>query len=213
MSPTVMRYDAAGNLEFDGQYFYQYDAWNRLIQVNEAEWDPIAEEIDIGDLVKNYTYDGHGRLIRILSPFPDPGSAASGDFRTERLYYDGIRRIQEVVIDPVQGNQNGQNSEEEDGQIGGGTAAEHLEREYVWGPGDNGFDELLVQYDSAGAAWWAIMDAGGDLVALCDFGGSGSTARGGPVDLRRLRRCPQRRPPVPDGPAAPRPQGPVPRPA
>src|SRR5690606_30735722 len=100
-----------------------------------------------------------------MSPFPDPATAVGDDFQTERLYYDGIRRIQEVVIDPVQGNSNGQSSEEEEGQIGGGTAAEHLEREYVWGPGDNGFDELLVQYDGAGGAWWAIMDAGGDLVA------------------------------------------------
>jgi len=174
-----MQYDEAGNLEFDGQYFYQYDAWNRLLQVNEAEWDPIGEAVDIGLIVKHYTYDGHGRLIRIQSPFPDPWTAAGDDFRTERLYYDGIRRIQEVVVDPVQGNGNGQSSEEEEGQIGGGTAAEHLEREYVWGPGDNGFDELLVQYDNTGAAWWAIMDAGGDLVALCDFGGGGGgdTAR------------------------------------
>jgi hypothetical protein len=146
-------------------------------QVNEASWNTGTSSVDIGLIIKHYTYDGHGRLIRIMSPFPDPWTMTVDDFRTERLYYDGIRRIQEVVVDPVQGNSNGQSSEEEEGQIGGGTAAEHLEREYVWGPGDNGFDELLVQYDSAGAAWWAIMDAGGDLVALCDLNGSGSAAR------------------------------------
>jgi len=33
--PTAFVYDAAGNLTSDGRYVYQYDAWNRLIQVNE----------------------------------------------------------------------------------------------------------------------------------------------------------------------------------
>jgi len=47
----------------------------------------------------------------------------------------------------------------------------------VWGPGDQGFDELLVQYNGLGDEFWAIMDAGGDLVALCDLGGSGGAAR------------------------------------
>src|SRR5690606_29298665 len=46
---------------------------------------------------------------------------------------------------------NGEDAEGEGNQIGGGTAAEHLEREYVWGPADAGFVELLVQYDSTGA--------------------------------------------------------------
>ncbi len=30
------RYDQAGNLIFDGEYFYQYDAWNRVVQINRA---------------------------------------------------------------------------------------------------------------------------------------------------------------------------------
>jgi len=101
-----------------------------------------------------------------------------GDFRTERLYYDGIRRIQEVIVDPVTGESGGgEEAEGEDDQIGGGQAVEYLSREYVWGPGDQGFDELLVQYNGLGDEFWAIMDAGGDLVALCDLGGSGGAAR------------------------------------
>jgi len=171
-------YDGAGNLEFDGTYFYQYDAWNRLQQINEASWNSGTSSVDIGDIVKHYTYDGHGRLIRIQSPYPDPWTAQTGDFRTERLYYDGIRRIQEVIVDPVTGESGGgEEAEGEDGQIGGGQAVEYLSREYVWGPGDQGFDELLVQYNGLGDEFWAIMDAGGDLVALCDLGGSGGAAR------------------------------------
>ena len=33
---TQARHDAAGNLTFDGEYWYQYDAWNRLVQINAA---------------------------------------------------------------------------------------------------------------------------------------------------------------------------------
>jgi len=122
-------------------------------------------------------HSGPAPLIRIQSPYPDPWRATSGDFRTERLYYDGIRRIQEVIVDPVTGGDGGEESEGESGQIGGGQAVEYLSREYVWGPGDQGFDELLVQYNGLGDEFWAIMDAGGDLVALCDLGGSGGAAR------------------------------------
>ncbi|MCW5757216.1 MAG: RHS repeat protein, partial [Phycisphaeraceae bacterium] len=88
LSQKPTQYDAAGNLVFDGDYYYQYDAWNRLIQVNEATW--VSEQVDIGNIVKHYTYDGHGRLIRIQSPYPQPGAIPDDDFRTERLYYDGI---------------------------------------------------------------------------------------------------------------------------
>jgi hypothetical protein len=72
----------------------------------------------------------------------------------------------------------------EQGQVaaaagGGGPSGEiavGVAREYVWGPGDRGIDELLVQYDKNRKAWYAIQDAGGDIVALCDVPTSG-TAR------------------------------------
>ncbi|MCW5757958.1 MAG: hypothetical protein KIT54_12045 [Phycisphaeraceae bacterium] len=116
--------------------------------------------------------------LGLPSSYPNPQTTTPDDFRTERLYYDGIRRIQEVVVDPVIGNSNqGSQSQNEQNQVGGGTSTPYLAREYVWGPGDRGFDELLVQYDGSGNAWWAIMDAGGDLVALCDFGGPNGEAR------------------------------------
>jgi hypothetical protein len=50
-------------------------------------------------------------------------------------------------------------------------------REYVWGPGDWGVDELLVQYDAARRATWPILDSGGDVTALCDLGNANISAR------------------------------------
>jgi hypothetical protein len=54
-----VQYDAAGNLQFDGMYFYQYDAWNRLIQVNLGTRDSGGQVV-IGSLVKNWVFDGLG---------------------------------------------------------------------------------------------------------------------------------------------------------
>ncbi|MBX3382613.1 MAG: hypothetical protein KF864_03790 [Phycisphaeraceae bacterium] len=53
----------------------------------------------------------------------------------------------------------------------------YLAREYIWGPGDWGVDELLVQYDQGRRASWPLQDAGGDVIALCDLGGTSGTAR------------------------------------
>ncbi len=42
-----------------------------------------------------------GRLVRTLSPWPSPEVASAGYVRGERFYYDGSRRVQEVVVDPI----------------------------------------------------------------------------------------------------------------
>jgi hypothetical protein len=54
----------------------------------------------------------------------------------------------------------------------------YLAREYVWGNGDWGVDELLAQYDADRRASWPLQDAGGDVIALCDRGGAGARAPG-----------------------------------
>ena len=59
---------------------------------------PLATVLDV--LVKHHTYDGLGRLVRTQSPYPSP-ELADGGVRTERFYHDGVRRLQEVVSDPV----------------------------------------------------------------------------------------------------------------
>ena len=152
-------------------------------------------------------HDGVGRLVRTQSPWPNAESA-TGSNRSERFFYDGVRRIQELVTDPLptlefmmaapdgSGGSGGSgvppevlsaaaaavaSSEEElDGdaipagveaaQLGSPTPVPTTEttlaREYVWGPGDNGLDELLVQFDEDRRPWWTLQDAGGDIVAL-----------------------------------------------
>jgi hypothetical protein len=59
----------------------------------------------------------------------------------------------------------------------------YLEREYLWGPGDRGVDELLVQFDHTAnrGAWWVIQDDGGDVVAVCDTIATGTNAGKGRV--------------------------------
>ncbi len=109
---TEIRYDVAGNMIFDGVYLYQYDAWNRLIQINYGHLAPPPEnlggnppsepglaEVVADELVKHFTYDGVGRLIRTQSPYPSPQD--NQGLRSERFYYDGVRRIQELVADPT----------------------------------------------------------------------------------------------------------------
>ena len=111
------RHDAAGNLIFDGQYWYSYDAWNHLVGVDVAAEDATNSGgyavntpmygLRIGAWLKRYTYDGLGRLIETRSPYIFvPGTLAVESYsskiaRIERFYYDGARRIQEVVTDPL----------------------------------------------------------------------------------------------------------------
>jgi hypothetical protein len=78
---------------------------NRLIQVNlpgTAVLDDYGVVISgaLGDWIANYHYDGVGRLITI-------DRAQYGQAVTIDLYYDGVRRIQEVltVLDGGLGSQ------------------------------------------------------------------------------------------------------------
>jgi YD repeat-containing protein len=204
----LTEYDEAGNLRLDGQHVYQYDAWNRLIQVNRAVWD--GPTLTTGVLVKHYTYDAVGRLARTLSPYPDPDNWDEQTLRSERYFYDGIRRIQEVVVDGLptlafaqgdpglgamaasclgacQHDVDGDalpaalearlldNEEPEPPEIP--EFVVRLSREYVWGPGDRGVDELLAQFDHEDVVTFVLQDEGGDAIALCDLGGSGGAAR------------------------------------
>ena len=228
---VVFLHDKAGNLAFDGQYYYSYDAWNRLVQINKASLPqpqpPPAQigldTVIIGDLVRHYTYDGLGRMIRAQYPYtPNNGSPVqqSPGLRSERYFYDGIRRIQTIVLDQVYSLEgalalgSGDLLQQLAEEITEGTAEvdivdEHgvfvsnaeldanttpisleaeiveqslqaieieitpflvpqLHREYVWGPGDNGVDELVAYFDGEDRdkAHWTIQDAGGDVVAV-----------------------------------------------
>jgi YD repeat-containing protein len=101
-APTVTTFihDPAGNLAFDGQYVYQYDGWNRLIQVNVVgelppNWNGrVLGATEIGALVCRYTYDGLGRLIFKETPVVE---GANTYVQRKDFYYDGVRRIQEWI--------------------------------------------------------------------------------------------------------------------
>lgn len=155
-----------------------------------APTDVTEAYLAMGDLLKHYVYDGLGRLIRTTSPSPDAVSAA-GTVQSISFYYDGVRRIQEIRANPVsniasatsstdpglqalaasstnQPNPDGSNAPMllESGQLNPVPYSRNIYREYVWGPGDNGFDEILLQTDELDDEYWCLQDGGGDLAAL-----------------------------------------------
>jgi len=80
-SETV--HDAAGNLLYDGKWYFTYDAWNRLIAVETAYTDPSDGSIDVGATVGELSYDGMGRRIK-------KDVQNSGDLTAQyHYYYDG----------------------------------------------------------------------------------------------------------------------------
>jgi hypothetical protein len=198
---TQVTFDGAGGTEYAAP---RYDAWNRLLQVNRAIDVGSNQPLQIGKLVKHKVYDGLGRLIRAQSPYPNP-DASGGYLRSEWLFYDGIRRIQELVRDPVisvdeakasndpelvalaEAAGPAQDADDSTANIefekaAAPAASTVLAREYVWGPGDGhaGSDELLVQYASPWSRekpWFVLQDGGGDVAAVCDQASAGSAAR------------------------------------
>jgi YD repeat-containing protein len=228
----LFRYDPNGNLTYDGKYFYQYDAWNRLVQVNDAttlhwhwfdllgmfklrpvgpQWPPSCPAPVLGPPIKSFVYDGVGRLARTISPITAPegyyfavptGNAppaaqytyVTAINRSERFYYDGVRRIQEVVTNPLLVNEEHDivtMAEELYQQNQGNTlytGAMFTRAQYVWGPGDNGPDELLCMLDPrdsshssyqtlGGKPWYVLTDAQGDLVSLVHQPGATGAAQ------------------------------------
>ena len=191
------RYDPAGNLTCDGQFIYQYDSWSRLVEIRQGSFIESTRKYAPGPVVKRFAYDGLGRLVRTLSPWPSPELfATSGKmYRSERYYSDGMRRIAEVTTDPALSKaaakatlpQGELATLTEDGddvltdlestdatlvferkqQNLTVPPAVYLSREYVWGPGDNGVDELLCQWawPSRDVPWWVISNVSGDCVA------------------------------------------------
>ncbi|MCC6360091.1 MAG: RHS repeat protein, partial [Phycisphaerales bacterium] len=110
---TAYVVNLVGSTVFDGVYYYDYDAWNRLIRVSDAgtvtaaSFDadgvllpPAAPPTGSGPNLHvpggwrvRYTYDGLGRLARKETPI----AIGSTEARREDYRYDGVRRIQEAV--------------------------------------------------------------------------------------------------------------------
>ena len=152
-------YDHAGNLVDDNTYTYQYDAWNRLVKVIDKATSAF---------VLHYTYDGLGRLVRRQGPYP----GYPNEKRVEHYYYDGSRRIQEVMTDPVSSSEEEVDSDSEP------TFTYNIwtTREYVWSP--HGTDVLLAQFEHITSAsdfaqpWFGVHDHSGDLVGVVDADGT-----------------------------------------
>jgi uncharacterized protein RhaS with RHS repeats len=160
----------------DEGYYYQHDAFGRLVQVSErggvelnSTGVPVGEP---GAWLKHFTYDGLGRLIRVQSPWPFEGENPPY-VATTRYYYDGSRRVQEVSSTPIALDGEGKpieidkEVELEDYEI---VETPEVSREYVWDPGEA--DRLLAMYGPLGVnVYYVVTDAGATPTAMLDDGG------------------------------------------
>lgn len=182
IDPTVISFinDPAGNLAYDGQYIYQYDAWNRLIEVDlpgdlPANWDGhVLSEVHTGNLVCRYTYDGLGRLIIKETPVV---VGESTEVQRKDLYYDGVRRIQETILRgnlaPITGeggNDEGAFDPEDPENPNASTSQPSTtyywtDREYAYGP--EYVDEFICQFaEMQPTTMYMLQDANYNVVAL-----------------------------------------------
>jgi len=142
--PVEMRYDAAGNLTFDGNYAYTYDAWGRQVEVKRAFITKDANNTKTyheGSTISTSSYDGLGRRIK-------KAITHSGDSDyTYVYYYDGQRIIEE---------RNG---------------ADQTIKTYVWG---NEYIDELVQintYVGTEGSYWAMQDANFNILGVVNESG------------------------------------------
>ncbi len=104
VSPVNVIHDPAGNMVFDVERYYQYDAVNHLLSVHwlgGASLSVTTGQIvdgELGELIARYAYDGLGRLIARYAPDGSSTSSSGTDSRAEHYYYDGVRRISEVRV-------------------------------------------------------------------------------------------------------------------
>jgi RHS repeat-associated protein len=83
----ALAHDAAGNLTYDGNYKFKYDAWNRLVEVRRAYRDD-EDTLTEGSTIATMAYDGLGRRIK-------KAVTNSGDWDcTYHYYHDGSRMIE-----------------------------------------------------------------------------------------------------------------------
>jgi RHS repeat-associated protein len=91
-TPSTQGYDAAGNMTTiadpnnpNGTLHCTYDAWNRLVQVNQGSAS--------GPIIAQYQYDGSGRLVEELTNFSGttPGTVTYS-------FYDGQNAIETRTV-------------------------------------------------------------------------------------------------------------------
>ncbi len=148
---TDFHYDKAGNVILDNKHFYKYDAWNRVVRVNERGTLAVSGDAftgTSGGAVAWYKYDALGR--RIYKGVFDPSDQEwDGDY----FYYDGHRVLEHRKTNAA------------------GTAVEP-HRRYVYGL--DYIDEVVAYYDTGSAdpnPHFVLQDANYDVVGVTDHQG------------------------------------------
>lgn len=202
-APAVVNvvHDPAGNLVFDGKYVYMYDAWNRLLSVNFAgsmaipsgrpDSGRITDASQLGAVVCWFSYDGLGRLLCKSTPVNE---GVTG-MQSKSMYYDGVRRIAEVISRPPPIQQGGgliqggaQNNENPLALDGEDPPPQQIiqpppdpipvpgvdfwtDRQYVYGP--EYVDEFLWQVPTSDMpAAYMLQDGNYNVMALVDAAGA-----------------------------------------
>jgi|GEM_PF-5333918 len=151
---TDFYHDAAGNLVFDGEKFFKYDAWNRVAAVHDNNGVPPLS-VDtlgnlsgtVGDPIATYDYDALGRRIRkFIAAQTDPPTPE----KTYCFYYDGHRVIEHHEAVATNGTK--------------------LLKQFVYGL--NYIDEPVAYYENDGTGnptttpHFILRDANYDVVAI-----------------------------------------------
>ncbi|NOT01740.1 MAG: hypothetical protein HOP29_14050 [Phycisphaerales bacterium] len=148
---TPTPHDTNGNLTGDGAYVYQYDAFNRLVQVRTPSQPGGGGNVPLIGLL----YDGLGRLAATTHDTVSPS-------RKTWLFHDGVRRIAEWAAEWDKNEE--------------AFVATATEREYVYGP--DYVDEHVAQivpgnpdatpYPIPDKVVYTLQDANYNVVALLD---------------------------------------------
>jgi YD repeat-containing protein len=146
--------------------------------IHRRAWALANNGTGLGPWVVHYTYDGLGRLIRKQVP-TDSGQAV----RSEHFYYDGARRIQEQVFEPLVlptgGGGRAASAEQELVLVEGQSLPGAILREFVHAPGY--VDRLVCVFSGLGSTHggvasslplYYVQDASYTVTGLVDSGGA-----------------------------------------
>jgi RHS repeat-associated protein len=144
-------YDAAGNLVFDGERFYRYDAFNRVVKIHAPGSVHVYPSGELtgtpGAVQATFCYDALGRRVETVT-----------SSTTRHVYGSGAETLVEYGVS-------------------GGT--ETVLREFVWGTG--GFPDPVVMFDLTAAGsepagtpepLYYLKDALGSVGALTNASGA-----------------------------------------
>ena len=86
---ALLLHDPKGNVIFDGAFVYQYDAWNRLVQVNEP-----------GTAVFNPVENANGSGSSYECPSADCSATAAADGCSDGTSRSKTRAVRAIPLPP-----------------------------------------------------------------------------------------------------------------